>query len=340
MQSAPKAAIALLLAVVALPASATAARRATFDVLLVGDSHTYGATFVADGGDDFAELLALQLGEDFDIRNAGCAGSSSVDWVATNTNHLCRQGWEWQDLFGNVARPLLPAHLATVLLGTNDAIGYGEPEPVAADAYAGHIDALIEALIAEGLADVVLMIPPLIPHGPIASERLARYRERLIERCTSDPIVHCGPDLQELLDPVAHFETGDLHLNGAGHAVVAQELTRTIGTIAAPEPTHALSHAIGVVMLAAIHRARRESRTLQRSGVTTRSGRRSGSLAGPSTTKTRGGESGSSACSGSIAETRSPAKSSGMYPFSRMGSSPSRGAGTTVRTTPFVAIAT
>jgi lysophospholipase L1-like esterase len=242
-----------LFLVVLVTASPTAA--SPLRVLLIGDSITYGTGFVSDdAGPPYAELLASLLDADHEVVNAGCGGASSLDWSLSLPGSVCGGVGVLPDgLFVERALPHLPAEMVSIMLGTNDAIGFFEPRPVPVPIYRLALDEIVSNLLAAGADTVILMTPPdHIWPDPAARNRLIGYREQVLDICSETSSVICGPDVFALLDPVLHFEGGDLHPNARGHAIIAQSLYETIAAI--PEPTTALLLAFGLAGLASRRR--------------------------------------------------------------------------------------
>ncbi len=185
-------------------------------VVLVGDSITAGA--VSGGGTPYADVLATALGAGWQVINEGCGGSTSNDWdPGTPAFPFCAA-------LGAEVLPHLPADYVTIMLGTNDATGFYEPTPVGTPipvpTYAAHLQAIVTALQAAGAGKVVLMTPPArCESAPQAvRDRLAGYRAEVLTACLTTPGLICGPDVYDLLDPVADAEGCDVHPNAGGHA--------------------------------------------------------------------------------------------------------------------------
>lgn len=224
-------AIALTAALAAIAAASAEAevRR----VVLIGDSITYGVV-AGEGGPPYAALLAERLGPAYEVVNAGCGGATSLDWTISRPSPICGGvGVLEEGLYEAQARPHLPADVATVLLGTNDAVGYLEPEPVGVEAYRAALNEIIWNLLLDGVDTVVLMTAPDRRWAdPDVAARLGGYRERILAHCGEDPRVVCGPDLHRALDVHAHFEPGNVHPNAAGHHVIADALVDDIRAVA------------------------------------------------------------------------------------------------------------
>lgn len=219
--------VAALALLVAAPSEASAQTR----VVLVGDSITFGA--VSGGGTPYADVLSLVLGGGWTVINEGCGGSTSNDWDPGTP------AWPFCAAIATEVLPHLPADFVTILLGTNDATGYYEPEPngtpVPVPTYAAHLQAIVAELQAHGAGKVVLMTPP--PRCATAPQdirdRLAGYRAEVLLACITTPGLVCGPDVHALLDPVADFDACNVHPNATGHAKIGLELASTLQNLPA-----------------------------------------------------------------------------------------------------------
>ncbi len=202
-------------------------------VLLLGDSHALGV--VKGGGPGVFQLLGQELGAGYEVRLSACPGSTVLDWTreARGPARCMVAG-----AYGALARPHLPADVAIVLLGTNDAAGFGESGPVPPERYAEAMQTLVAALLADGVRHVVLVTPPPSagPYaGPDRRPRLEAYREALRHLADAEERVTSGPDLLELVKVGEHLDAGAVHLNAAGHRLLAEHLARDVRTLSSQE---------------------------------------------------------------------------------------------------------
>jgi lysophospholipase L1-like esterase len=147
----------------------------------------------------------------------------------------------------------------TVLLGTNDALGYFELEPTPPEIYRTAIGELAANLLADGAGRVLLLTPTPLFEYPDLEALLQGYREAIFELCGApgDALL-CGPDAWALLGR-DDFAAGDVHPNAFGHAKLAAALHDAV-LEAVPEPGSALLLASGLAALAARHRGRTSRR--------------------------------------------------------------------------------
>jgi len=128
-----------------LLASTFLPHQARAQVLLIGDSITQGGVSGTPAGPPYADVAATELGASFDVHNLGCGGSTSLDWLPYIGVTICPG--IFVDLWQQRIAPNTPADIATIMLGTNDATGFFEPEnqPVAPADYAAALEAIIDA---------------------------------------------------------------------------------------------------------------------------------------------------------------------------------------------------
>lgn len=194
-------------------------------VVLLGDSITSGVAS-EPAGPGYAALLADALGSGYALRNVACAGTTSIDWSPSVGNGVCGPDRVAPSMYAARARTALPADLVVILLGTNDASGFLEPEAVTPQRYHEALAELVRALQADGAARVMLMTPPQFYQGSV--RRLAHYRDEVLELCSppADSIL-CGPDVYSLLT-AEDFAFNDPHPNAVGHRKIATALRDAI----------------------------------------------------------------------------------------------------------------
>ena len=204
-------------------ASADAATK----VLLIGDSVTAG--FVSGPpGASYPEVLQAALGSGYTVIAEGCGGSSSLDWHPEPGSPV--SGCGLVPHYTEFAQSHLPAEFAVVLLGTNDALGFFETGPTAANHYANTIFDLVEALRLDGAGQVILMSAPSLCESADeeAKSLLSAYATATDIICRLTDTSLCGPDLHELLDPELDFAKCDIHPNAGGHAAIGLALADVI----------------------------------------------------------------------------------------------------------------
>ncbi len=186
-------------------------------IVLIGDSITQGR--VAGGGVSFADHLQA-LRPDDQIRNAGCAGSTTADWTRPV---LEPQSCTIAGAYLLNAKPQMPADLAIIMLGANDATGYYEANPIEPSAYRENLEQLIRVALSD-VGRVVLLTPTL---NPVAKEaerlRLVGYRSAVLSLCGSLGRVLCGPDIQKIVSGPSQ-DLAELHPSELGHRRIAQRL--------------------------------------------------------------------------------------------------------------------
>jgi lysophospholipase L1-like esterase len=231
------------------------ARAAT--LLMVGDSITKGYIGHADpdpySGASYAELLATEFGPE-NVVNVACPGSTAANWHPfASPTPACGQfpGSGSLNLFAERIRPNTPVDVATVLLGTNDAV-----LGVSVENYRANLGVLVGGLLFSGAIRVLLITPPPMPlpseeadeTGVLARavQLLSGYRAQALGICASVSGAECI-DAYSLLaaDLGFYFDPGLLHPNDAAHAMLAEQVSLRI----VPEPSAAILIASGLVAL-------------------------------------------------------------------------------------------
>jgi lysophospholipase L1-like esterase len=208
----------LLISVALFSVSASVARAdGPIRVTLLGDSITNGV--VTGGGTRWGELLADSLATTHIVDNVGCGGTTSVDWTLSQGGFLCGNRLIPEVVFQHQAVPSLPSDFVTVMLGTNDALGFFEPAPVLPLAYLANLEEIVANSLAEGARTIVLMSPPPQCGPSQASFLLDGYRYHGIDLCTQHPDVLCGVDVYTLLGP-GDFVGCDVHPTQSGHTKI------------------------------------------------------------------------------------------------------------------------
>jgi len=211
------------------PAQSAAHQVEPTRVLLVGDSITAGRV---GGNPDFppyAVVLQELLGEKrFEVLNAGCDGSTIMDW--TNPTPAPPMFCAFQGAFESKAVPLLPADIMTIMLGTNDSNGFFEfgcetPGwcPVNVETYHERLLLLVEKAKSHGVRRVILSgPPPRLNSRQAVWLRLEGYRIVTEKVCMDDRKVLCTESLFKLLGPDDFADRFDPHPNVAGHQKIAE----------------------------------------------------------------------------------------------------------------------
>ena len=230
----------LLAAFVVAPVASAQGAGATGEepirVLLLGDSITQGLVSGDQTALSFAEVLERSLSITHEVTNIGCGGASTTDWTISNGATICTE-WLEETIFENLAIPNLPSDFMTILLGTNDAVGFFEPAPVSPWRYRQNLDEIVAHSLMHGARTILLMTPP--PPCETSGDRfdrLMQYRLEVFDLCIHDADVLCGPDLFMLLDPQLDFDDCSVHPNGQGHAKIALELENDIAARAPVSP--------------------------------------------------------------------------------------------------------
>ena len=239
--------------VAGLVAAGAGTANALSETLLIGDSITSGVVSPEGSTDPpYAQLLGDLLAGTSNVTTAAQSGSSTPMWRPDADCPIAGLCGDEANLYDHLALPGLPADVATVLLGTNDAVGLFLVEgPTSPEQYETNVRDIVDALFADGAGNIVLMTAPRNENASAEGQaRLAGYRDAIFAICGAVGGVVCGPDLWLLLDPASDFAPNDVHPNGGGHQKIADALFATLNTI--PEPRTGALLAAGLALTAAL----------------------------------------------------------------------------------------
>jgi lysophospholipase L1-like esterase len=211
-------------AVLLLVGVATALWPTPTRLVVLGDSHVEGPRSKPRGS-SFVEVLREELGWSYEVVAAGCPGSTTHDWTKDGPSLGCSV----RNAYPELGRPLLPAEIVVILLGTNDAVGYLEEQPFTPEVYAQTMQELVRRVRRDGGQRVLLLGPPPNPRAwKRAAHRLQEYPKALAALAEQEPNVYMGPDLQEFINFEEHFEGRRVHMNGVGHRLVGERLALAV----------------------------------------------------------------------------------------------------------------
>ena len=217
---------------------------AALSLLILGDSlSTDLPHLVAGGGTPYSVVVAER--SDGATTNAAVYATTSRQWnPETGLSY-----------YANRAKPAMPVDWVIILLGSNDASGFGQAAPTPPEEYVANIEALALTALEDGAGRVLLGIPPHDQYGRAeTAAHLAAYREELLNLCDEIPAIDCGPDYTEVLSAEAghySFEEwgGFIHPNESGHLAMAEAVWTLV-----PEPDAFALHAAALLVLI-FHRA-------------------------------------------------------------------------------------
>jgi lysophospholipase L1-like esterase len=208
-------------------------------VVVVGDSHVKGRQSKPRGA-SFVEVLREELGWRYEVVGAGCPGSTVHDWTHDGPTLGCSM----RNAYPIRGQPHLPAEIVVIMLGTNDAVGFGEPRPLDPQVYAQEMQELVRRVRHDGGQHILLIGPPPNPLARrLAPRRLRGYSEALAALAEQEPNVHMGPDLQQFVDLKEHFGGRTAHMNAAGHRLVGERLALAVRVLQASADRNAAPEA-------------------------------------------------------------------------------------------------
>jgi len=193
-------------------------------LVVLGDSHVEGLQSSPQGS-SFVEVLREELGWSYEVVAAGCPGSTTHDWTHDGPSLGC----SLRNAYPELGRPHLPAEIVVILLGTNDAVGYGEERPFTPQVYAQTMQELVRRVRRDGGRRILLLGPPPNPRAwRRGAQRLQQYPKALAALAEQEPNVYMGPDLQEFINFEEHFEGRRVHMNAAGHRLIGERLALAV----------------------------------------------------------------------------------------------------------------
>jgi len=198
-----------------------------YRVVLLGDSITAG--IVSEPlGPSFADLLAERI-PGVELVNIALSGSDSTHWApeAKCPPGVCKRT---DELLEERARPVLPADLVVVLIGSND-VSSRLTRKTSVSSYSQNLSQLSLALLKMGADHVLLVAPPPRSDSQGTSDLLLGYGRAVALVCGAVPRVECGPDLYALLDPAKDYAPREVHPNRFGHEKIAQALESSIAEL-------------------------------------------------------------------------------------------------------------
>jgi lysophospholipase L1-like esterase len=177
-------------------------------ITLFGDSNTMGPVAGPESEPGWAELLA-ESSPKCEVVNWGLAGATAREWAT----------WVvWFDVH-------VPGGWVVLQLGTNDARDIRQPAATPGE-YGRRMSFLAGWFLTHGAEGVLLTIPPPnnLPANDPSHALLAEYRERLLDICSDSPMVKCGPDLLEVIDPEDDLLDDGIHFDTSGQFRVFAEV--------------------------------------------------------------------------------------------------------------------
>jgi len=198
-------------------------------VVLIGDSITFGRQ--SKGFEElnlsysYARLLPEYYPPIHRFHVAACGGMQ-VRNLTSDPLLYCANG-QGNVMSGNIydmkIKPYLPAKFVSIMLGTNDSIGWGFPSGLGvatAQIYEINMRLLVQKLRDDGAYHVQLITPPYTGSA-VPDALIDQYHTALTDICNDFSWISCGPDFRTILVPRgAYFDWGSLHPNIWGHIVI------------------------------------------------------------------------------------------------------------------------
>jgi lysophospholipase L1-like esterase len=195
-------------------------------VLMCGNSVTAGTVSGTPTGTEYGMVQVAQdeLGDDWNLINCGGGGTSMRDWARPIVPEVpvAAIGGAYEIL----AEPNLPADLAVIELGGNDAASFFEDGAPTESEYEDALTTLIDKLFADKVSRILVSttIPnPGYPAGTEVGDRLVTYTRAIETVCAAtDKVVLCSTDFMEALDPSLNFFENNVHPNASGHRIMGE----------------------------------------------------------------------------------------------------------------------
>ncbi len=208
---------------------------------MLGDSITEGQ-FSGPIGQSWAQILQSKncaglLGKNslkqrpIEIHNVGLGGTTSLDWSLSYPATWSAPYNSTGSMFQLRAQPHLPTDIVLLMLGTNDAVGFGKSAPTTPNEFEFYMREIVTNLLNLGVKKIILMNPPKrFYDGPAVDARLKSYKLAL-DRIDNDfANVEMGPDFYNLLD-TTHFEGMDVHPNQKGYREMARHILKKLNEV-------------------------------------------------------------------------------------------------------------
>lgn len=199
-------------------------------ILLVGDSITHGQ-FSGPAGKSWANRVRDHFADRYKVINVGLPGSTTHDWSTIREAKWSVPPYQEKGAIFNLrAKPQLPAKLVTLMLGTNDSVGFMMASPITPEEYKVNLYNIVNNLLSAGAEKVLIMIPPkrLIDSDEV-NNRILDYAKIIFELVATNDFVYLGPVFYTELK-TRHFDRVkygngmllDIHPNQQGYAAMAE----------------------------------------------------------------------------------------------------------------------